>query len=197
MADADLLEASEYELRIDAVNLLLAHAVGEILRDRGPFDDVAPSSGTPAAIVAGISSALGVAVPPQAPGPGRVRHAPAGARARVAKLIVRARAATTSRRSIRVLTFPGLKLGEALGELGSDQLAAAGIAVAALEEIGYGEAAKLILRRRVAALALPTRPLRARPRSRRRRSRRSPATRPSTRSSPAWRRPRWPTVRCA
>ena len=161
VADADLVEASEYELRIDAVNLLLAHAVGEILRDRGPFDDVAPSTGTPAAIVAGVCSALGIAVPPRTAGPGRVRQAPAGARARAAKLIVGARAATTSRRSIRVLTFPGLKLGEALGELDSGQFAAAGIAVAALEEIGYGEAAKLILRHRLAALALPTRPLRA------------------------------------
>ena len=68
--------------------------------------------------------------------------------------------ATTSRRSIRVLAFPGLKLGEALAELRSDQFAAAGIAVAAIEELGYGESAKLILRHRVAALALPTRPRR-------------------------------------
>ena len=161
MTDADLLEASEYELRIDCVNLLLAHAVGEALRDRGPFDELAPSRGTPAAIVSGVCSALAIAEPPSAPAPRGVRQPPAGARARIAELIVRARAATSSRRSIRVLTLPGLKLGEALGELDSGQFAAAHVAVAAIEELGYGEAAKLILRHRVPALAFPARPLHA------------------------------------
>ncbi len=161
VADPDLLEASEYELRIDAVNLLLAYRVGEILRDRGPFDELAPSPGTPTAIAAGLAGALGIAAQAHATGQTSVRHPPAGARARIAKLIVGARAATSSRRSIRVLAFPGLKLGEALGELEPAQLAAAGIAVAALRELGYGEAAKLILRHRVPALALPPQTLRA------------------------------------
>jgi hypothetical protein len=78
-------------------------------------------------------------------------------RGEIARLIVTARAATTSKRAIRVLAFPGLKLGEALGELSFEQLGGVDIAVAALAELGYGEAAKLVLRRAFPAVVLSSR----------------------------------------
>jgi len=155
VADTELLEASEYQLRVEWVNLLLAHAVGAALRDAGPFTELTPSSMTPAAIVAGVASALGITAPSTATGPARASGRKAAIRSQIARLVVTARAATTSTRKVRVLAFPGLKLGEALGELSGAQLAGAGVGVAAVAELGYGEAAKLVLRHALPAVALP------------------------------------------
>src|SRR5579862_2442937 len=123
--DEALIEASEYELRVEWLNLLLAHAVGGALREAGPFEAVVASAATPAAVAMGVRSALGLAVA-EAPGPAIAHRHQAGARDAVARLIVDTRAATTANRGIRVLTFPGLKLGEALAELSRRELAAAG-----------------------------------------------------------------------
>jgi hypothetical protein len=157
LGDPQLLESAEYELRIEWVNVLCAHAAASALRDEGPFDELLPSSGTPAAIVAGVSSALAVTAA-SAPDWRLELHfrGGIGLRGQAARAIIAARAATSARRHIRVLTVPGQRLGLALARLSREQAGGLGLAVAALPELGHGEAAKLVLSHRLPALALPT-----------------------------------------
>jgi hypothetical protein len=156
--DAELMEASEYELRVEWLNVLLAHAVASGLREAGPFAEVRPSTMTPAAILAGVSSALDIDAPtPARPGPTLAHSRQSSARDEIARLVIGSRSALTRRGEVKVLTFPGLKLGDALGEVSSEALRGIGVAVAAFAELGHGEAAKLILRRGLPAVALPTR----------------------------------------
>ncbi len=158
MPDAALIEASEYDLRMAWLDLLLAHAAGAALREAGPFAALEPSAQTPEATVTGVAVGLGIAAPARpatAPALGDGRQA--GVRGEIARQIVAARAATTRARSIRVLAFPGLKLGEALGELSRSRLRDLDLAVAGLSPLGYGEAAKLVLRRFLPAVDAPGR----------------------------------------
>jgi len=156
LGDDDTLEASEYELRVEWVNLLMAHTVGlALLRERGPFDAALPSPLTPAAVTAGVEAALGL--PASTPTGATIAHRRhANRRDQVARLIIGTRAASSGTARLRVLTFPGMKLTAALAELGAETLGELGVYVAALAELGHGDAARLILQLRLPAVALPS-----------------------------------------
>ncbi len=157
VGDEKLLEAAEYELRIEWVNVLCAYAAGSALREEGPFDEMLPSADTPPAIAAGVSAACGL--PAETAQQWRLElpfRGGVGLRGVGARAIVMARAATSARRHIRVLTVPGQRLGLALACLNREQAHGLGLAVTVLPELGHGEAAKLVLSHRLPALALPT-----------------------------------------
>jgi hypothetical protein len=122
MGDDDALEGAEYELRLEWVNVLSAHAAASRLADEGPFAELLPSARAPAAIVAGVGAALGIA--PAAPPRWRLELPPrggVGVRGGAARLIVAARAAISARKDIRILTVPGQRLTMALSHLSPGQ----------------------------------------------------------------------------
>lgn len=153
----DVLDACEFELRVEWINVLCAHAAAQAVQADGPFSKLLASALAPASIVAGVGAALDLAPSPapqwrlELPFRGGV-----GWRGSAARTIVAARAAATRRGPVRVLAFPGQRLTQALSRLSPGQVRKLGLAVAALPEFAHGEAARLVLSHRLPALRLDT-----------------------------------------
>jgi hypothetical protein len=149
-------EPAALELLGEFVNVLRAWRIGEGMRERGATGPLLVGRSCPSAIRAGLSVALAraPALVPWVPIPGG-EPAPGGPRPALAAAALRASSLRTGAREVRVLAVPGGKVGAALDAVPVSALHAAGVAVTVFPGLDHGNAARMALRRGLAAVAAP------------------------------------------
>jgi hypothetical protein len=160
-AEPGLGDVAAYDLRIALTEALrAAECVDSVLRGRTVSAVVAQPE-CPAGAVWGAAAAAPGATVYWSPAP--CQPTPATASVAIANRLLKAASCLAGSRSIRVLAFPGGKVGSALQALTSHQLRSAGVGVATFPELVGGEAARLALAKRIPAAVVDERPRKTTP----------------------------------
>lgn len=155
-AEGSVGEHAALELLFEFVNVLRAWQLGGALRERGARAPLLTGRTCPSAVRAGLSVALGgaPALATWVPVTGS-ELAPIGPRPALAAAAMAASSLRTRARDVRVLAVPGMKVATALDAAPVTALNAAGVAVSLFPGLDHGNAARMAVRRRIAAVAVP------------------------------------------